>query len=90
MTVLWFFEGSEIIEMCEQFGYYTAGSVEEYSTMLNKATSHKAKRRGLTADEVAEVAKDIWEHSTEDCNGVKSDVRYITERLLNRGYAALG
>lgn len=84
MTVLWFFEGSEIIEMCEQLSLYTAGSVEEYAAMLNKA-----KGRGLTPEQVAEIAKDIWEHSTADCNGVEADVDYITERLLNRGYAAL-
>lgn len=84
MKVLWFFEGSEIISMCEELSYYTAGSIEEYSAMLNKA-----KGRGLTLEQVVEIAKDIWEHSTSDINGVEPDINYITERLLNRGYAAL-
>lgn len=84
MKVLWFFEGSEIITMCEELNYYTSGSVEEYGAMLEKA-----KERGLTLDQVVEIAKDIWEHSTADINGVKSDIDYITERLLNRGYVAL-
>lgn len=80
MKLLWFFVFDDLRQFCIENDFYTAGNNKEYEAMLKRGVS----KDGLTAEEVADLAKDITAHTSTD-NEYATPGRICTA-LLNRGY----
>lgn len=54
--------------LCISKDWYTRGNVEEYTKLLNKVWDIEESEQSITADQLAEIAEDILEHSDTDYN----------------------
>lgn len=82
MKVSWFLDCYSVRTVCIRNNFYTAGNNDEYENMFSMV--RKKREGGLTVEEVAEIAKDIADHTSEEVT-----VEYIAERLLNAAYTAV-
>lgn len=48
-------------KLCIEKNWYTLGDNEEYSNLLTKA-----KKKGITTEDIADMALDIYNHSNHD------------------------
>lgn len=75
MTFDVFIDSNKIRKFCIEYRYYTCGTDEEYSALLDYVN----KRFSLTADDVAYIARDIEAHSFE-----APDATEIARQILDK------
>ena len=78
MKVLYMLSCDTVRTVCIDNNFYTAGTNEEYEKMFSMVTKNGGT---MPVEEVAEIAKDIAAHTSEDVT-----VEFVTERLLNAAY----
>ena len=69
---------SEIRNMCIENNWYTAGTVKEYSEMLEFVEEHEP-----TTENIYKVASDIFKHTSINDKGGGADIENIMFIIAN-------
>lgn len=62
-----------VCQLCRDKNWYTKGSQEEYVALLNKIEDIAEYNASITANQLGEIAEDIFEHS---------DTTYTVESIM--------
>lgn len=80
-NVGYYISAKEVRQMCDEYSWYTCGTIEDYNKMLNYCKSTQEKDGDMT-DFIYTVAKDIFEHSNKNDISVESIMGIITSRAI--------
>jgi hypothetical protein len=67
--------------LCICKGWYTRGTIEQYTALLNKVSDMEESEKGNTTDQLGEIAEDILRHS--DTNYTVEGIMWELNRAAN-------